>query len=418
MDFSASRIWDDLARMEDRLRNDTGWYGGRRLYDSHGRVADASRPWDLPEAMSRVQRVHEALRRSVGSAQVLIRHRLLGIDLSSIWHILIGACQDIAVYYGGSVIGGAVAGGVGGALFGGLGAVPGAAAGAAVGSQVGLWVLALLGLKSLVEGLTDAMSRAFHHYALGFREAWGPLPGERQRNTLGIGLGSGDVHRAANDMANGHVLMIIAILSALTAYLTRGRGDKALMLQEIHDSKRLGPKVAQWVEQNEDKLLSHPALQSRRHGTAAGGGEAPPSTQAPKRESPNKTKALKGEAAGQDYMQKNGFEKISSEKGWNAPGVDDIWKNPNPPPDYVVTEYKYGSSGLGSTKDGRQTSDDWLNGVNTGRDRIRDAVGGKNAVLVRDSIDVGGVEKWLLRVDESGNVTKQVLDAAGRIKGP
>jgi hypothetical protein len=308
---------------------------------------------------------------------------------------------------------------VGGALFGGLGAVPGAAAGAAVGSQVGLWVLALLGLKSLVEGLTDAMSRAFHHYALGFREAWGPLPGERERNTLGIGLGRGDVHRAANDMANGHVLMIIAILSALTAYLTRGRSDKALMLQEIHDSKRLGPKVAQWVEQNEDKLLSHPALQSRRHGTAAGGGEAPPATQAPKRESPNKTKALKGEAAGQDYMQKNGFEKISSEKGWNAPGVDDIWKNPNPPPDYVVTEYKYGSSTLGSTKDGRQTSDDWLNGINTGFDRIEAAVGKADADLIRNSASSGGVEKWLLRVDEAGNVTRQTLDAAGNIiKGP
>jgi hypothetical protein len=418
MDFSASRIWADLVHVEERLKADVGCYGGRWAYDTHERKAGPSRPWDMYEAMSRVQRVQDALRRSMDSAQVIIRYRLIGIDLSSIWHILISACQDVALYYGGSVIVGAVVGGVGGAFFGGVGALPGAAAGAAVGSQVGLWVLALLGLKSLVEGVSDAMNRALHHYARGFSQAWGLPPGERQRNVVDIGLGGDDVRSAAEELANGHVLMIIAILSALVAYLTRGRGDKALMLQEIHDSKRLGPKVAQWVEQNEDKLLSHPALQSRRHGTAAGGGEAPPSTQAPKRESPNKTKALKGEAAGQDYMQKNGFEKISSEKGWNAPGVDDIWKNPNPPPDYVVTEYKYGSSGLGSTKDGRQTSDDWLNGVNTGRDRIRDAVGGKNAVLVRDSIDVGGVEKWLLRVDESGNVTKQVLDAAGRIKGP
>jgi hypothetical protein len=211
MDFSASRIWADLVRMEQRLRSDTGWYGGRWAYDSHGRQADASRPWDLYDAMSRVQRVQEALRRSVGSAQALIRYRLSGLDLSSIWHILISACQDVAVYYGGSVIGGAVVGGVGGTLFGGVGALPGAAAGAAVGSQVGLWVLALLGLKSLVEGLTDAMSQALHHYARGFREAWGPLPREERRNVLGIGLSGGDVRRAADDMANGHVLMIIAI---------------------------------------------------------------------------------------------------------------------------------------------------------------------------------------------------------------
>jgi hypothetical protein len=404
----------EAATLDRDVGTDKGWYGGRWAHDSHGRQADASRPWDLYDAMSRVQRVQEALRRSVGSAQALIRYRLSGLDLSSIWHILISACQDVAVYYGGSVIGGAVVGGVGGALFGGVGALPGAAAGAAVGSQVGLWVLALLGLKSLVEGLTDAMSQALHHYARGFREAWGPLPREERRNALGIGLSGGDVRRAADDMANGHVLMIIAILSALTAYLTRGRSDKALMLQEIRDSKRLGPKVAQWIEQNEDKLLSHPALQSRRHGTAAGGEGSPP---ARKGDPPNKTKSLAGEAAGRDYMQKNGFEKISSDKGWNAPGVDDIWKNPNPPPDYVVTEYKYGSSGLGNTRDGRQTSDGWLNGINTGRDRVADAVSFEESIKIRNSMEAGATEKWLIRVDELGNVSKQVLDSSGKVIG-
>jgi filamentous hemagglutinin len=129
---------------------------------------------------------------------------------------------------------------------------------------------------------------------------------------------------------------------------------------------------------------------------------------------------LKGEAAGQDYMQKNGFEKISSEKGWNAPGVDDIWKNPNPPPDYVVTEYKYGSSSLGSTKDGVQMSDDWLAGVSTGKNRIDSALGIEDALNVNESMKAGAVEKWLLRVDEAGNLTKQVLDSAAKSvgKGP
>jgi filamentous hemagglutinin len=87
--------------------------------------------------------------------------------------------------------------------------------------------------------------------------------------------------------------------------------------------------------------------------------------------------------------------------------------------DYVVTEYKYGSSTLGSTKDGRQTSDDWLAGVNTGRDRIQDAVGRESAALVKESMKAGSVEKWLLRVDEAGNVSSQMLDATGKvIKGP
>jgi hypothetical protein len=85
----------------------------------------------------------------------------------------------------------------------------------------------------------------------------------------------------------------------------------------------------------------------------------------------------------------------------------------------VVTEYKYGSSTLGSTKDGLQMSDDWLRGVNTGRDRLADAVGRETSTLIEDAFKSGTAQKWLVRVDEGGNVTSQVLDGLGKaIKGP
>ena len=128
-----------------------------------------------------------------------------------------------------------------------------------------------------------------------------------------------------------------------------------------------------------------------------------------------KPEALKGEAAGRNYMRDNGFEKVSGDKRWNAPGTDDIWKNARPPPDYVITEYKYGSSSMGMTRDGKQTSDDWLNGVNTGRDRIREALGEIDERSIRKAMKEGTVEKWLLRVDDAGNVIKRSLDAAGNV---
>jgi hypothetical protein len=74
--------------------------------------------------------------------------------------------------------------------------------------------------------------------------------------------------------------MVGAILAALTAYITRGKGNKAVLLQEIRESPRLGPKIAQWIAENEQRLASHPALQSRRNGAvgeaAGGAGPNPP----------------------------------------------------------------------------------------------------------------------------------------------
>jgi len=88
-----------------------------------------------------------------------------------------------------------------------------------------------------------------------FENAWGPTDRHPER----------DRWRAPNDLADGHVLLLMAMLTALTAYLTRGRGDKAKLLQEIRESPRLGPKVADWVVANEGKLAAHPALKPKEH---------------------------------------------------------------------------------------------------------------------------------------------------------
>ena len=257
------RVWHDLKRKEEALGDAAGGFAG----------------WGLAQ-IGRVDRVRKALDDSGPIARRLIAQRLVGIDLSVIWPVLIAACQDIALYYGGSVIVGGAIGGIGGAFFGGVGAVPGAAAGAAAGSYVGGAVLGFLGLKSLVEGLAEAIPEALTSYRDGFVKAWGPV----RRDPLSSvdGFGRGDASFAAFDLADGHVIMISLILMGMISYLTRGRGDKAMLLSEISRSPRLGRPVAQWLEQNEERLRRCPALQSRQHRNSQLDEPAPAPAPAPK----------------------------------------------------------------------------------------------------------------------------------------
>jgi hypothetical protein len=173
-----------------------------------------------------------------------------------------------------------------------------------------------------------------------------------------------------------------------------------------------------------ERRITRAAGGLQRHGASgrdAKAAQAAPEPSVPPGKSPadapksNKDKALIGQDRGRAYMESRGFERLTDDKRWNAPGVDDIWRSTKPPPDYVITEYKYGQSRLGLTRDGLQASDDWLNGVVTGRDRLKAALGESEALNVRISMDNGRVEKWLLRSDSGGGFTKSVLDAAGHV---
>lgn len=129
-----------------------------------------------------------------------------------------------------------------------------------------------------------------------------------------------------------------------------------------------------------------------------------------------------GEFYSDAYMKTNGFEKL--DKGGRLTqladqpaghGIDSIWKNLTPPPDYVIVEAKFGQGSMGSTIDGRQMSDDWVSGAKTGLSRLKKSLGTKEAYNIEQSMEKKQIEKWLLRVDESGNVSKSVLDLAGYV---
>lgn len=98
-------------------------------------------------------------------------------------------------------------------------------------------------------------------------------------------------------------------------------------------------------------------------------------------------------------------------------GVDDLFKVNKPGVDYVVVEYKYGTSTLKPTADGLQMSDTWLTGANTDYNRIFEAVNGniETAESVSKAMNTGRVEKWLVHTDPYGNVTVGILDKSGKL---
>ena len=227
---------------------------------------------DQQARSGRLQRVRNALFFSGVAARDMLTARLSGIDLSTVIEVLLNACKDVAVCWGGSVLAGGAVGGAIGAFAGGVGAVPGAAIGAGLGAQVGAWVLGVLGLKALIEDLGTAVPNALRHYEAGFRMAWGPVRHWEDADSIGM-------DGASHELARGHVLLMMAMLSALAAYLTRGRGDpaaRARILQEIRESPRLGSKVADWVAANEEALTRHPGLKPKEQQVMMSSQAKPP----------------------------------------------------------------------------------------------------------------------------------------------
>lgn len=66
-------------------------------------------------------------------------------------------------------------------------------------------------------------------------------------------------------------------------------------------------------------------------------------------------------------------------------GIDGLYENANAESKikYVIDEAKFGSSQLGKTKDGRQMSNDWLNGAKTRKSRILKAVDGDMKLSIK-----------------------------------
>ena len=129
----------------------------------------------------------------------------------------------------------------------------------------------------------------------------------------------------------------------------------------------------------------------------------------------NHVKAAVGEQVAHDVVKKKkGLEPLGKtdgvyEAGKN--GIDGVYKNPHPPPDYVITEAKYGTSPLkkGLADESNQMDDFWV------RQRLEEKVGAEQADLIKQAMDEGKVEKWVVRVDENGLRSVKKIDKNGNV---
>ncbi|MGC5816626.1 hemagglutinin repeat-containing protein [Ralstonia pseudosolanacearum] len=132
----------------------------------------------------------------------------------------------------------------------------------------------------------------------------------------------------------------------------------------------------------------------------------------------NPQKSIVGDMLGGEKVKQllPDAQKIGRTPGVGEAGIDDLYKVNKPGVDYVVVEYKFGSSKLGNPADGLQMSDDWITGAKTGKSRVLDSLSGDRveAGKFMDAFDAGRVEKWLVHTDPFGNVTVGVLDKNGK----
>ena len=126
----------------------------------------------------------------------------------------------------------------------------------------------------------------------------------------------------------------------------------------------------------------------------------------------NHQNAAFGEKTAHVKMLQKGYEPLGSTDGQYRPGktgIDGAYKNPSPPPDYVITEVKYGKAKLEkSLADGtNQMDDQWV------KKRLNDKVGRMEAQSIRDAMDNGTVEKWLIRIRDNGSSTATKINPIG-----
>lgn len=121
---------------------------------------------------------------------------------------------------------------------------------------------------------------------------------------------------------------------------------------------------------------------------------------------------INGEAASLTGL---GDDAVESLDQTIAKGIDGVYENANPPPQYIIAEAKYNTSKLGNTLDGPQMSDDWINGS----DRLTDAVGEEaaNQIRLAKMLDPESVQSVLVHIDPAGNVTTSAVDALGNVAG-
>ena len=280
-------IWNIVPtwfEIENRITHSMGYQGGG-TYRTHNNKPVPT----LALNLRRISHLRSAFSRAEWTAAGRLRRRFSDIDISSIVNDLIDVATQVAMIVAGSTLtGGAIGAGVG-ALFGGAGAVPFGAAGAMMGLQVSTWILSALGLMSIAEFLVDGLPRIGEYYLSGISIVWNGTRGDHGLNPFG-GDDFQSVDRAADQIARGHEEMVLLLLGAIVAYLTRGRGNASVLASEMQASPK-GARLGQWMLKHEDALKKRtdlPQSEPRRSATGRDEQPAPPPPRQTDQPSPKK----------------------------------------------------------------------------------------------------------------------------------
>ncbi|WP_338849878.1 DUF6861 domain-containing protein [Massilia sp. W12] len=101
-------------------------------------------------------------------------------------------------------------------------------------------------MAEVAQYLVHTMPQVLQSYKLGFWDAWGPMP-----HTDRMALGKVSTLRASQHFAEGHMLFTLALLSALLAWFTRGKGER----------------FAQWLSQHGAAATAIPCCKSNHPRT-------------------------------------------------------------------------------------------------------------------------------------------------------
>ncbi|CAE6806629.1 RHS repeat-associated core domain-containing protein [Paraburkholderia haematera] len=123
-----------------------------------------------------------------------------------------------------------------------------------------------------------------------------------------------------------------------------------------------------------------------------------------------------GEYVANEEMKKKNYEPLGKTDDPYVPGdqgIDGVYRNPDPngQPAYIITEVKYGGAHLSKgLDDGTDQMDDkWVD------KRLNKAVGTTVATNIREQMERGNVQKWLINVDSRGRITKSLLDSKANV---
>ncbi|EGH48136.1 hypothetical protein PSYPI_39959, partial [Pseudomonas syringae pv. pisi str. 1704B] len=127
--------------------------------------------------------------------------------------------------------------------------------GAALGAQASTFILGILGLESIAESVIDGFPRIIHYYTRGISTAW---QGPREQGWSSF-MGDDPVaqNSAVQEIAQGHVEVVILLLGAMVQYITRGRGNARALANEMRASAK-GERLGQWMLEHEDDLKKRP----------------------------------------------------------------------------------------------------------------------------------------------------------------